>query len=291
MHAIRCMLLLCAALAWIPPGNAGEPLPQRWVSAGSALSEWIAELGGQGKLVGVDSTSQFPEALGKLPGIGYQRQLSAEGILSLKPDILVGTEEMGPPPVLAQLKAAGLRIEIFSARADLQALQDNLTRLGHLLGEEQQAARRRMDYRQKISKLQAKIGSLQQNGNKAPGVLLLLSHAGTSPMAAGTDTTADWLIQQAGGHNLATHPGYRAISSEALLAMNPEVLILTDRDLPSTTALQAQLAQNPALASSRAVQNGRVLGLSSVLLVGGLGPRLPEELLRLHKAFYAPASE
>jgi len=52
-------------------------LPQRWVSAGGALSEWVAALGGESKLVGVDTTSQHPAALKALPSIGYQRQLSA----------------------------------------------------------------------------------------------------------------------------------------------------------------------------------------------------------------------
>jgi len=266
--------------------QAEEVLPQRWVSAGSALSEWITVLGGQHKLVGVDSTSQFPQTLAALPDIGYQRQLSAEGILSLKPDILVGTEEMGPPPVLAQLKAAGLRIETFSAAPNLNALQDNLTRLGHLLGTEEKATQQLNDYRLKLAGLRAQIRKIEQEGRPKPKVLLLLSHAGTRPMAAGTDTAADWLIKQAGGENLATHQGYKAISSEALLAMNPEVLIFTDRRLPSSEAMQAQLAQEPLLASSRAAQSGRLLSLEPTLLVGGLGARLPEELARLMQAFY-----
>jgi len=290
MQSILRVVLLCAAF-WAATSAAEEPLPQRWVSAGSALSEWIAVLGGQGKLVGVDSTSQFPPALTELPSIGYQRQLAAEGILSLKPDILVGTEEMGPPPVLAQLKAAGLRIETFSAKPDLNALEDNLTRLGYLLGAEEKAAQRLNDYRLKLAELRAQLREIEQDGLPKPKVLLLLSHAGTRPMAAGTDTAADWLIKQAGGENLATHQGYKAVSSEALLAMNPEVLIFTDRSLPSVEAMQAQLAQDPALASSRAAQSGRVLSLEPTLLVGGLGPRLPDELIRLMQAFYSLSPE
>ncbi|KXU37565.1 ABC transporter substrate-binding protein [Ventosimonas gracilis] len=285
MRLIRLLGLLSVVV--FGQAQAEALLPERWVSAGSALSEWIAVLGGQHKLVGVDSTSQFPQVLTKLPSIGYQRQLSAEGILSLKPDILVGTEEMGPPPVLEQLKAAGLRIERFSAKADLEALADNLTRLGHLLGAEEQAAQLLNNYRLKLAKLQAQVREMEQNGRPKPKALLLLSHAGTRPMAAGTDTAADWLIKQAGGENLATHQGYKAISSEALLAMNPEVLIFTDRSLPSRDAMQAQLAQDPALAASRAAQSGRLLSLEPTLLVGGLGARLPEELARLMQAFYS----
>ncbi len=81
-------------------------LPQRWVSAGGSLSEWVVALGGESKLVGVDTTSQHPQALKQLPSVGYQRQLAAEGVLALRPDILIGTEEMGPPPVLKQLEGA-----------------------------------------------------------------------------------------------------------------------------------------------------------------------------------------
>ena len=66
-------------------------------------------LGGEDRLIGVDTTSQHPASLRALPSIGYQRQLAAEGILSLRPDLLLGSEEMGPPPVLEQLRSAGVR--------------------------------------------------------------------------------------------------------------------------------------------------------------------------------------
>ncbi|WP_240348621.1 ABC transporter substrate-binding protein, partial [Pseudomonas viridiflava] len=95
---------LCCAIVVSQTVLAADTLPQRWVSAGGSITEWVVTLGGQGKLVGVDTTSLNPPELKQLPSIGYQRQLAAEGILSLKPDLLVGSEEMGPPPVLAQVK-------------------------------------------------------------------------------------------------------------------------------------------------------------------------------------------
>jgi iron complex transport system substrate-binding protein len=85
-----------------------------------------------------------------LPSIGYQRQLSAEGILSLRPDVLVGTEEMGPPPVLAQIRKAGVRVELFSSKAELPAVDENLKHLGQLLGSEQQAATLASDYHRQL---------------------------------------------------------------------------------------------------------------------------------------------
>src|SRR5690554_2035989 len=105
---------LCAGLL-LSASCLAEELPRRWISAGGAVSEWIVELGGQQRLVGVDTTSQHPQSLTSLPSVGYQRQLSAEGVLTLAPDLLLGTEEMGPPPVLAQLDSAGVRIERLSA--------------------------------------------------------------------------------------------------------------------------------------------------------------------------------
>lgn len=87
----------------------------------------------------MDTTSQHPASLKALPSIGYQRQLSAEGILSLRPQILVGTEEMGPPPVLAQIRSAGVQVDMFSAQPDLPTLKSNLEHLGKLLGSEAKA--------------------------------------------------------------------------------------------------------------------------------------------------------
>lgn len=260
-------------------------LPQRWVSAGGALSEWVSALGGEAKLVGVDTTSQHPQSLKALPSIGYQRSLSAEGILSLRPDMLIGTDEMGPPPVLAQIKAAKVRVELFSAQADLPTLAQNVTRLGQLLGAEAQAKQRLQIYQQQLDAQQARVAQAQ-TAQKAPGVLLLLGHAGGKPLIAGKDTAADWLLQQAGGRNLATHSGYKPFSVESLANLDPEVLVFADRALSGEAAKTALFKENPILNSSRAAKTGRVMELDPTLLVGGLGPRLPAALKTLTDGFY-----
>ncbi|MCO7628321.1 ABC transporter substrate-binding protein [Pseudomonas fluorescens] len=264
-------------------------LPQRWVSAGGALSEWVSALGGESKLVGVDTTSQHPQSLRKLPSIGYQRSLSAEGILSLRPDILIGSEEMGPPPVIAQLKSAKVRVELFSAQPDLPTLEKNVTHLGQLLGAQALAAQLLESYQQQLTAQKARVAELQAK-QKAPGVLVLIGHAGGKPLIAGKDTAADWLLQQAGGHNLATHTGYKPFSVESLAGLDPEVLVFADRALSGEAAKAALFKENPILQSSRAAKTGRVLELDPTLLVGGLGPRLPAALKGLSDGFYPSAS-
>lgn len=288
MKRLNTLLALCASLlscAWV---MAAEPLPQRWISSGGSLSEWVVLLGGESRLVGVDSTSQQPPSLRLLPSIGYQRQLAAEGMLALRPDVLIGSEEMGPPPVLAQMRGAGVRVEMLSSKADLNNLQASLQRIGALLGESHRADQAFSTYQLRLQQ-QAQWVLSAQRQQAAPGVLLLLGHAGGSPMVGGQDTSADWLIERAGGRNLARHRGFKALSTEALLALDPEVVIIADRSLAGEAARDALLQQNPALAATRAARNQRLLMLDPTLLVGGLGPRLPDGLAALSAAFY-PAS-
>ena len=279
---------LCAGLLISHHAVAAE-LPQRWVSAGGALSEWVSAMGGESKLVGVDTTSQHPESLKALPSIGYQRSLSAEGILSLRPDILIGTEEMGPPPVIAQVRNAKVQVELFSAQPDLPTLEKNLTHLGQLLGAQAQATRLLESYQQQLTAQKARVAELQAQ-HKAPGVLVLIGHAGGKPLIAGKDTAADWLLQRAGGHNLATHTGYKPFSVESLAGLDPEVLVFADRALSGDAAKAALFKENPILQSSPAARTGRVLELDPTLLVGGLGPRLPAALKNLSDGFYPTAS-
>lgn len=267
--------------------TAASPEPQRWVSAGGALTEWIVALGGESHLVGVDSTSQHPPSVKSLPGIGYQRQLSAEGILTLRPKILIGTEEMGPPPVIQQLRTAGVQVEVLSASAELSALRANLERLGALLGNEGEARQLSDQYIQRLAAEHERVTQLKR---AEPGVLLLVSHAGSAPMVAGAGTVGDWLIAQAGGRNLATHTGYKVFSNEALSGLNPEVLVVSDRAQNGVQPREALLRENPLLGATRAVRDNRVIEIDPTLLVGGLGPRLPDAVKSLADAFYPHAA-
>ena len=283
MRLIKAVLLSSSML--FSHAAAANDLPQRWVSSGGSLSEWVVALGGESRLVGVDTTSQHPASLRELPSVGYQRALSAEGVLSLHPDILIGSEEMGPPPVIAQIRAAGIRIETLPATPDQTVLERNVLRIGELLGEPVRAQQLIATYRQRLQRQAAWVSQARSN-QAPPRVLMLLGHAGSNTMAAGKDSLAVWLIEQAGGESRTDHSGYKSISSEALLAMDPQVIIFADRALQGEAARQALVHQNPVIMQTSAGREGRLLGLDPTLLVGGLGPRLPESLAELSAAFY-----
>ena len=62
--------------------------PSRIAVAGGSITEILYFLGEESRIVAVDITSNFPEAATSLPSIGYVRNLSAEGTLSLNPTLV-----------------------------------------------------------------------------------------------------------------------------------------------------------------------------------------------------------
>ncbi|MDD2224213.1 MAG: ABC transporter substrate-binding protein [Pseudomonas sp.] len=258
---------------------------ERVISAGGSISEWVVAVGAEAQLVGVDTTSLHPVSLQNLPSVGYQRQLAAEGVLTLQPHVLFGSAEMGPPPVLEQLCAAGVQIERLPVDANLAAVSQSVRRIGAVLARAEQAERALDHFNQAMRLQQQKLQAVQ---GVAPRVLLLFSAGQGNPLTAGSNTVGDWLIKQSGGENLARHEGFKALSSESMLALNPQILIVADRHNQSIEALEKMLSSAAALQYTDAVKNKRILAIDPTLLVGGLGPRLPEQVAQLIEAFYPP---
>lgn len=286
--ALQC----CSALAWandtsVTAPTAVDAAEQRVISAGGSISEWVVAIGAEEQLVGVDTTSLHPSSLQALPSVGYQRQLAAEGVLTLQPQIVFGSAEMGPPPVLAQLRAAGVRIETLPVDADIEAVSQTVRRIGQILQRDAQAEQALTLFKEAMAQQQQTLSGLK---GAAPRVVLLFNAGQGNPLTAGTHTVGDWLIQHAGGSNLATHQGFKALSDESMLALNPQVIIVADRHNQGVEALQDMLANAPALRHTDAVLKKRIIALDPTVLVGGLGPRVPEEVARLMQAFYPTAS-
>lgn len=281
-------LLLHSAAATAFSAQAGDlgtdaAVIERVISAGGSISEWLVAVGAEQQLVGVDTTSLHPQSLQALPSVGYQRQLAAEGVLTLQPQVLFGSDEMGPPPVLQQLRSAGVQIETLPVDANMVAVSQTVRRIGAVLARPEQAEQALSAFKQGIWQQQQKLALID---GAAPRVLLVFSVGHGNPLTAGTNTVGDWLIKQAGGENLAVHAGFKALSSESMLALNPQVIIVADRHNQGLAALESILSHAAALQYSDAVKNKRIVALDPTLLVGGLGPRLPEHIAQLMDAFY-----
>lgn len=281
-------LLLHSAAATAFSAQAGDlgtdaAVIERVISAGGSISEWLVAVGAEQQLVGVDTTSLHPQSLQALPSVGYQRQLAAEGVLTLQPQVLFGSDEMGPPPVLQQLRSAGVQIETLPVDANMLAVSQAVRRIGAVLARSEQAEQALSAFKQGVWQQQQKLALID---GAAPRVLLVFSVGHGNPLTAGTNTVGDWLIKQAGGENLAVHAGFKALSSESMLALNPQVIIVADRHNQGLAALESILSHASALQYSDAVKNKRIVALDPTLLVGGLGPRLPEHIAQLMDAFY-----
>ena len=88
-----------AAIFFASPNHAEDPA-SRVVSIGGAVTEIVYALGEEARLVARDTTSNYPPEATALPDVGYIRRLSPEGVMSVRPDLILSEEGAGPPEAL-----------------------------------------------------------------------------------------------------------------------------------------------------------------------------------------------
>ncbi|KHD25893.1 hemin receptor [Vibrio caribbeanicus] len=254
--------------------NASE----RIISAGSAVTEIIFALEQQEKLVAVDVTSALPKDL-ELPKIGYHRRLSAEGLLALGANRLIGSDEMGPDTTLAQLKSAGVKVDVVNTKATPTGLLERIDEIALITGAEQQAEKLKRQVNQQIETLEA---NQPEVGKK---VLFLLIHEGRPANVAGKDTTPNAIIELAGGINPAAEQlnSYKPMSTEAMVEMQPDVILVSGRSYDKMGGAEQILSKMPLLAATPAGKNKRIIKVDGHALVGGLGLKSLSEAERLSK--------
>ena len=256
--------------------------PPRLITLGGGITEMAYLLGAHEQLVGTDTTSLFPEAAQRTPKVGYMRALSAEGLLSLKPQAIVATTEAGPPVVIDQIRSAGVSVELIEADHTWGEVQRKLIAVGKLSEREARA-------RELLAQLDAKWADTQRqvalNKGKKPRMLFILAHAQT-PSVSGQKTAADALIQMCGGINVMTgYNGYRAMTAEAMASAAPDII------LTSTTGVEAQggvekFWSRPDLQLTPAFKRKALVHMESLKMLG-FGPRLPEAVVELHRLVMA----
>ncbi|MDI1288003.1 MAG: ABC transporter substrate-binding protein [Reyranella sp.] len=270
---------LGAAVAVSVPVQAQTP--PRIVSVGSALTEIVYALGAESLLVGVDTTSMYPAAAKVLPQVGYMRALSAEGVLSLKPTLVIATTAAGPTATLDQLRATGVEVVVLPDHYDYDSVIDKIAAVGRVTGKQAEAeamiARGRTDM--------AELAKRLSTATVKPRVLFLLSMGGGAPQAAGRDTAADGIIRLAGGTNaIDGYAGYRPLTPEAVIASRADVVLVTQQTVQAMGGIEAVLNQ-PALRQTPAGRSGKVLQFDTLLLLG-FGPRTPQAAEELAMALH-----
>ncbi|WP_236676756.1 heme/hemin ABC transporter substrate-binding protein [Aquariibacter lacus] len=262
-------------VALVGPSARAAAAP-RLLSAGGSITELVYRLGAGGQLLATDSTSLFPAEAARLPKLGYHRALSAEGLLAQRADLLLASADAGPPQVLDQVQAAGLRVLRGVPGHGFAALQSQIGWLAAALGRPAEG-RQLAGF---IEAERARLAAAIRPGPVAPRVLFVLSHAAGNVQVAGSGTAAQTLIELAGGRNaLQGVQGYRPLSAEAAVAAAPDWILGTLQGLDALGGVPALLAR-PGLALTPAGRAGRVLAFDALLMLGH-GPRLPQAIEQL----------
>ncbi|MBL0542012.1 heme/hemin ABC transporter substrate-binding protein [Aeromonas caviae] len=260
--ALAFSLLGCALSLSSPSVMAVE----RIVSIGPATTELILALGGEQSLVATDVSSPEPRGV---PKVGYHRALAAEGILSLSPTLVIGSDEMGPSSTLDQLRRANVKVEVMATAPTLANLNERIDTLAHLLGDQAAGSKLKEEIAAQSDTLAA-----QAKQNKPLKVAFLLLHKGQPTSIAGGNTTASALVTLAGGVNpVAGLHDYKPVSTESLIELQPDLVLVSGRDWQQYQDPDAVLSQVPALSATPAGKNKAIHAIDGHALQGGLSLR------------------
>lgn len=251
----------------------------RLVVAGGSLSELIYAMGVGNRVVGVDETTSYPPETAALPHIGYWKQLSSEGILSLHPDSFITWQDAGPQIVLDQLRAQKVNVVTLPrVPATVEQMYANIRELAQTLRIPEQGETLIDRIRQRLDRVQHSVAAK----NVPVKTMFILSAGGSAPQVAGKGSVADAIMTLAGAQNVATHAQYKSYSAESLIAANPEVIVVTsqmvDGDLNRLSAIAG-------ITHTAAWKNQRIVAVDQALILG-MGPRVADAVEALHQQFW-----
>lgn len=255
------------------------PASDRLVVAGGSLTELIFAMDAGKHIVGVDKSTSFPVETAALPHIGYWKQLSSEGILSLRPDIFITWQDAGPQIVLDQLRAQHVQvITLQRVPATTEQLYANIAALAAALHIPEQGVKLVNSLRQRLARVEKSVAA-QGVPVKA---LFILSAGSGAPQVAGKGSVADAILTLAGAQNVAQHNQYKSYGAEALIAANPQVIVVTSQMMAGDMNRLAAIA---GVTRTDAWKNHRIVIIDQALILG-MGPRVADAVEILHHQFW-----
>lgn len=261
------LALLVALPTWLSAQSYEDA--KNIVAIGGPVTEIIFALGAGDRVVARDTTSVYPNEVHALPDVGYMRRLSAEGVLSVAPDLIVTRDTAGPPEALDQLRAASVpMVEVhdgFSPDSTVNAI----LKIGEALGKTDEATALANDVEAKFAALMSDTA----NGPK-PRAMFILSTRGGRLNVAGRGTGAHGVIELAGAVNVMgeAFEGYKPASEEAIIQAAPDVIVMMSSG-NGHTAKADEILSMPAISQTPAGEMGAFALVNSAAL--GFGPRTP----------------
>ncbi len=197
------------------------PYPKRIVSLAPSITETLFALGLDKEIVGVTMFCNYPEAVRSKPKVGGFINISLERVVSLSPDLIIGTSDGNRRETVLQFERIGLPVYIVNP-VSLEDIFKMVLDIGRITGKEDTAKKLIFNLRRRVESVVLKTSQA-----KKPRVFFLLS---TDPMiTVSRDTLHDKLITLAGGVNVAGRDTikYPRYSIEEVMVKQPDVIIIT----------------------------------------------------------------
>ncbi|MGF6593636.1 heme/hemin ABC transporter substrate-binding protein [Pseudomonas sp. 2835] len=242
---------------------------------GNDLAEIVDRLDGTSRLVGRDDSSRYPQAIASLPSVGYLRQLSAEGVLALKPQRLLISDAARPAIVLRQLNGLGLEVLSIARGKNIADIPAKIEQVAAAM-DRQARAQPLLDEQRRLLAQLAKQPAL-----KGPKALFIFNHAGMTPLIMGRGTEAQAALEQAGIENCATFNAYKQVAGEAMVSLAPDFVIVSKAGLAALGG-EDNLWKLGGLTHTPAGQRRRLVQVDDQALLN-LGPRTVQAMLQLRQ--------
>ena len=249
----------------------------RLVSVSKQMTEFLFALNQGDKIVGIDLTSTYPPETKNITTVGYHRHLSAEGIISLDPTLVIHQGDVAPANVMPQLVAVGIPVKQYPAGSSFDSAKMVLKMVAHDYGVDSIADR----LTKKMDEDLAKADAIVKKYPARPRVLII--HFGQQRnqyFVMGTRGTANAMLQLAGGINAADTSSFRDLSAEVIMREQPDVILATDFGFDRLGGSVEKFMQLPGIGLTPAAKNGKIFRIEEHDLVY-FGPRSGENILKL----------
>ncbi len=264
------------------------------LSITGTIAELVNAYGLADNLVGRDVSTQLPgyEDLPVVTKAGHS--IDAEGVLALNPSLILTDGSIGPTDVVLQLRDAGIQVVTVTRAHDPESTYELAREVAAALGVAPLAAKLNSELQQAIADKEAEIARLLP---KDPALLPKIAFLYVRGNAGiyylfGEGSGADSLIDSIGAIDVAEDIGWvgeKPLTDEALVALNPDIILVMRKGLKSTDGVDGLIAAQPSIALTNAGKNRRIIDVDDSLIFAG-GTRIPDVLDGLARAVYAPDS-
>ena len=262
---IRRTWLLSLTLAFGGPAACalGAEAAPRIISLSPHITELLFAAGAGDRIVGVDDASDYPPAVAGIARVGEPSALDVEGLLRLKPTLIVLWDSGTPARRKAELQRLNLRLYV-TDQHHLDDIGTALLEFGRLAGTEPVAEAAARRYRDELADLRARYAARPR--------LKVFYQVWDRPLytLSGTHLVSE-VLSLCGGDNVFADLTTLApaIDREAVLTRNPDVILIA----ASGAEGARQRADWDRFGYIRAVRNHHVLTVDPSL-VGRMAPRI-----------------